>query len=359
MICAGLMMGAGAKLSVEAAVALGDVETVRSIKSGDPEEFEKLVNRRIASGQPGLLSLAVKFDRLKMLKLLLSLGVDPDERYRISEYENEVYSWGRPLWIAAGESQYEIATALLDAGADPNGSVYASGDPVSRAYTNRDDKMKSLLFGRGGRIDIMTAALECDTSACAMALSLDPEKAPDILWGSACGGNPDVVGMCLKSLDWPLDDQRWFRMLEQPLRIWQYDGHRKVHDHDRDKFPQCLALLLEHGVSPNIVGRFGYRILHHLIPAGVCWGVPVMTEEERVRFGELLLQHGADLNVIDDLLKSTPLGWAARWGKTKIVELFLQYDADISLAGEPWATPLAWAEKKGHTDIVELLERDV
>ncbi len=358
MICAGIMMAVGAKLSIEAAVALGDVKTVRDIKSEDPEQFENVVNSRLDSGQPGLLALAVKFNRLKMLNLLLSFGLDPDEKYRISEYENEVYSWGLPLCNAAGESQYEFAEALLDAGADPNGRVYACGDPVGNAYTNRDDKMKSLLFSHGGRIDITTAALECDTSACAMALSLDPGKAKKIFWASACGGNPDVVSMCLKLLDWPLDDKRWFSMLEQPLRIWQYDGHRKFHDHDREKFPQCLALMLDHGISANIVGRFGYRILHHLIPAGVCWGVPVMTEEERVRFGELFLEHGAELNVIDDLLQSTPLGWAARWGKTKIVELFLKHGADKSLAGEPWATPLAWAEKKGHTDIIELLKRD-
>jgi ankyrin repeat protein len=60
--------------------------------------------------------------------------------------------------------------------------------------------------------------------------------------------------------------------------------------------------------------------------------------------------------VTDDLLKSTPLGWAARWGKTEMVELFLKHGADKSLAGETWATPLAWAQKKGHTEIIELLK---
>lgn len=355
MLCAGIMLAAGAELSIESAVALGDVATVKRLKSDSPDAIQQITDARLQSDRQGLLTLAVKFNRLDMVELLLSFGLDPDEKHRLPHYEGEVYSWGQPLWIAAGDSQYEIAKALLDAGADPNGNVYASGDPVSRAYMNRDGTMKRLLFSNGGKIDINTASLECDTSACAMALSMNPELAKDILWGSACGGNPDVVSMCLQLLDWPRNDRRWFGLLVQPLRMWQYGGHRKFQDHDRTKFVRCLELMLDSGISTNIVGQFGYRLLHHLVTAGVCWGVPVMTEEERVQFAEVILAHNAKLDVTDDLLQSTPLGWAARWGKTALVSLFLKQGADPQLAGQPWATPLAWAKKKGHADIVALL----
>ena len=78
---------------------------------------------------------------------------------------------------------------------------------------------------------------------------------------------------------------------------------------------------------------------------------------EVVEFARLLLDHGADINAIEDKLKSTPLGWAARFGLKKLVEFLLERGADPNLADAPWATPLAWAEKQGHTEIAEILRQ--
>jgi ankyrin repeat protein len=61
--------------------------------------------------------------------------------------------------------------------------------------------------------------------------------------------------------------------------------------------------------------------------------------------------------VRDDVLKSTPLGWACRWGRIELAKLLLERGADpVEADAEPWATPLAWAEKKRHRDIVALLQ---
>ena len=58
----------------------------------------------------------------------------------------------------------------------------------------------------------------------------------------------------------------------------------------------------------------------------------------------------------DQLLKSTPLGWACRWGRPALVQLYLSRGADaVEPDAEPWATPLAWATKGGHREIIELL----
>jgi ankyrin repeat protein len=69
------------------------------------------------------------------------------------------------------------------------------------------------------------------------------------------------------------------------------------------------------------------------------------------RKAALLLDHGADLNAIDEEFRSTPLGLAARWGHRSMVGLLLERGADPNLSGAPWATPLAWARKKGHAGI--------
>ena len=56
------------------------------------------------------------------------------------------------------------------------------------------------------------------------------------------------------------------------------------------------------------------------------------------------------------LLKSTPLGWACRWGQIDLVQLYLQRGADVlERDAEVWAMPMAWAMKRGHREIVQLL----
>ena len=75
-----------------------------------------------------------------------------------------------------------------------------------------------------------------------------------------------------------------------------------------------------------------------------------------VAMATLLLDAGARTDIRDDLLKSTPLGWACRWGRIELVRLLLARGADpVETDAEPWATPRAWAEKKGRTEILDLL----
>src|ERR1700687_4084165 len=58
----------------------------------------------------------------------------------------------------------------------------------------------------------------------------------------------------------------------------------------------------------------------------------------------------------DDILKSTPLGWACRWGRIELVKLLLERGADsVEADAEPWATPRAWAERMGTDDLLSML----
>ena len=80
------------------------------------------------------------------------------------------------------------------------------------------------------------------------------------------------------------------------------------------------------------------------------------SEEEHVRRATMLLDAGASLTIRDSLLRSTPLGWACRWGHMGLVRLYIERGADpVEADAEPWATPLAWATKRGHHEIIELL----
>ena len=72
----------------------------------------------------------------------------------------------------------------------------------------------------------------------------------------------------------------------------------------------------------------------------------------------MLLDGGARTDIRDEFLKSTPLGWACRWGRVALVELLLARRADpIEAGAEPWATPLAWAERRQHAEIASILRQ--
>jgi hypothetical protein len=101
------------------------------------------------------------------------------------------------------------------------------------------------------------------------------------------------------------------------------------------------AFLLENGMSAKHKTWHRVTLLHDMAQSG------------DVTKARLLLDHGADINAIDDEYRSTPLGLAARWGRAEMVAFLLEQGADPSLAGAGWATPLGWAKKKGHAGVVE------
>jgi ankyrin repeat protein len=349
----------GAGLTARAAVALGEADWLRA------RHAEGNLRNPIADSG-GLLRIAVSHDRPEILALLLDFGLDPDERIRMENEDEATFSWGMPLWHCAGSGKYAMAEMLLERGADPNASVMASGDPVFQAYSQCDWKMVELLARYGGVPNATTAGLYRQTDLARKMLAGEVEYrldgvggatlAEQLLWGASCGGDPEIVRMALEGVDWPRDDPRWFPILEQPLRIWTHGSGSAAWD--RSTYLACFRLLLER-CNPNLRGRetdrgqFGLTILHsvagsreHLMP------------DQRHAFATMLLDAGARADLRDHLLKSTPLGWACRWGRVELVQLLLERGADpLEPDAEPWAKPRAWAERKGHQDILALLQK--
>ena len=110
-----------------------------------------------------------------------------------------------------------------------------------------------------------------------------------------------------------------------------------------------MEALLAHGVDAN-VSRYGQTALHFAAGRGN------MSDGVRARFASMLLDHGARLDLRDDLLKSTPLGWACRWGRKELAAVLIARGAPVDEPdAEPWATPEAWAKKMGQSGILEAL----
>ena len=112
----------------------------------------------------------------------------------------------------------------------------------------------------------------------------------------------------------------------------------------------CFRQVLER-LGPHTIGRFGRTMLHEVAAQR-----SPMTGGEALAFATLLLDAGARMDIRDDLLKSTPLGWACRWGHVEIARLLLERGADAAeLDADEWATPRAWAAKRGHRDVLAIL----
>ena len=337
-----LLLYHGAELTITAAVALADAARVGELVASDSGLLRQI------GRDGGLLTVAVRHGHTEMVRLLLDLGADVDERVMLEELEEPTLSWGMPLWYAALANRLDITRLLLDRGADPNANVYASGWPLSRAWGHQDGSVKRLLQERGAKLQPHLVAETHDVDEAGRLLAADPTEqvVQELVWSAADHGCPAIVEMALPHLHWPADHPRWHWVLIQPIRGAGSDPSRN------EGHFASMAALLRHGVNPN-VSRFAQTALH--FTAARQSG---LSGSDRAHFASMLLEHGARLDLRDDLLRSTPLGWACRWGRTEMAALLIAGGAPVhELDAQPWATPEAWARKMGHEAILALLQQ--
>ncbi len=321
-----LLLVHGAEMTSRGAVALGDADWLRARHADGT--LENPLDWR--GGE--LLTLAVKHDRQEILKLLLDLGFDPNEPFRF-EGDDPYYSQGSPLWHCADAGKIAMAEMLLERGADPNVHLYASGPSVHKAFERKDGAMMELLKRYGGVLPPVSIGLfrERELAKQMLADEAEGRRLPhgilegrnvseDLLRGAADSGDPEIVRMALPGVDWSREDDRWFYILMQA--VWSGSA-------------ECLRLILSR-CNPNLRHpRFGRTILHDV--AGLGLG---NTPEQCPVLAAVLLDAGASVNERDDILRSTPLGWACRWGRIEMVRLLLARGADpVEADAHPWATP--------------------
>jgi ankyrin repeat protein len=349
----GMLRQRGAELTARSAVALGEADWLRA------RHAQGLLENRI-EGPGGLLSIAVRHDRPEILALLLDLGFDPDERTRLQDVEEVFYSWGMPLHHCAGLGKLAMAEMLLERGADPNGQVYASGSVMYSALAQGDSAMVKLLERYGGFADAATVGhlrmtdqarqMLADEAAGRLRegtfMNVNGTLAQELLWAALRGGDPEIVRMALERIDWPPDHPDWFGKLWSPL-----PGYKPRTQADHELYLECFRLVLER-CDPNVrQPRFGRTVLHDVAASD-----EAVSPQEAMAFATLLLNAGARVDARDDLLESTPLGWACRWGRLELVKLFLERGADaVEADAKSWATPEAWAKKRGHDSVLAVL----
>ncbi len=332
----------GAARTAHAAIATGDMSWLQA-----PSQQSLIVDGI------GLVSHAVAVGRPDMLELLLRSGLDPDESGRVPGLEEVVPTWGEPLRACAISGSLPMAEMLLTHGANANTNVYAATSALDESYQRRDGGLIALLERHGARLKPASVgelglvdhaarwlAEAADGSSAAGAVRTDIAR--DLLWGAM--GCPEIVELVLGTVTWAPDDARWHGILENGLYLSPHSDRRRHLD--------AFRLVLDRS-DPNVRSRRGTTLLHEL--AASRGG---LTAEDRVAYATLLLDRGARLDVRDDLLASTPLGWACRWGRLELVTLLLDRGADpVEADSEPWARPSAWARKADQGDVVLLLEQ--
>lgn len=321
------------------AIATGDVAWLRT----------RHAEGRLAD-QPGLVTYAVTLQRPEMLSLLLELGLDPDERGRVGGLDEEVSTWGGPLRDAVIAGRRDLVQILLDYGANPETNVYAASSALFEAHKRGDDQTKQLLEQHGARFgpsfvgelglaDEAAQLLSAETASRPHVAGQASSVARELIWGALGSGSPGIVRLALPHIAWPRDDGQWHGLLENALYLGPHS--------DRVRHLEAFRLVVDR-CNPDVRSRRGTTLLHEVTAAR-----GGLTADDRIAYATVLLDAGARLDVRDDLLESTPLGWACRWGRIELVRLFIGRGADpVEGDARPWASPAAWARKKQRDDVL-------
>lgn len=319
------LVSRGARVDLGMAAATGNLARIRELLDQDPS----LVNRVSDYGSYYLgcgsaIKNAAARGHLDVVKLLLERGADPNLP------EEGIAPRGHALYSAAANGHFEIVKLLLEHGAHPNVEVESSADTLSRVISNGDQKLVELLCSHGAARAVHLLAHYSDLQTAAAVFAANPALAadPDALANAAGQGHEAFVRLMLRHHP------------ELPRRVtfpgWSVGA----------KTRELNELLFQHGMSPNAPDWLGVTPLHEFARKG------------DLEKAALFLDHGADLHARDGDIRSTPLGWASKFGQKAMVEFLLERGAKPNLPDDPpWATPLAWATRRGHVEVAELLKQ--
>jgi len=266
------------------------------------------------------------------------------------------YNYAPPIHFAVREGHTALVEYLLDQGAyDPDYKTYPFRDKLPVIAEERghaiiarllqqynDDPTRWKFRGDNGRIirertdlekEFEKAVDKGDIEKTQQILEDYPAFALDesFFWGEgilarpAHDGNHPLIGLLMS-----------YGAQVPAMLKWAQAYYFEKYD--------TAAFLMDKGMSPEVKSWHEVRLLHD------------MAQKGDIPKAKLLVEHGAELDPLEDEYLSTPLGMAARWGHADMVEYLLLRGADPHKSGAPWSTPLAWAQKKGHKDIERMLQ---
>lgn len=321
------LIARGAYLDVYMAAVTGNLERVRELLDEDPilvNGIAKYVSYYAGGGS--LIKNAAIGGNVALMRLLLERGADPNLP------EEGIAPQGHALHSAVLSDNMEMVQLLLDHGAHPNVPIESSADTLSAVIHNNNQPMINLLcsYGASRSVDLLAHYGDIMTAAAVFAANPALANNPGALGSALIEGHYDLARLML----------RYQPDLVKQIAI----GVNSKAPQGAIKSREMTEYLFQQGMNPNHASWLFITPLHRFAERG------------DLESADIYLQHGADINAVDEEFYSTPLGFAAKYGKKEMVEFLLAKGADPTLPKEyPWAQPLAWAKRRGYAEIIVLL----
>lgn len=315
------LVEAGATLDLSAACATGDLARVRRLL-----EEDRTRARRLDSGRRSPLTYAARGGHPEVVRELLGHGCDPS-------HPEELAPEGHALWLACARGDAAMVEVLLEHGADPNSAPDSSDSCLGIAVAWAGDAATTIerLLRDHGATTPLWSMTTADLRAAITA-------------GAAATRAPDFAEEVFARNDLPLAELLLEADPNAARRL--HGGSLRRGDPDVSVTSRpVLECLLAAGFDPDRPDWQGRTALHHYAGRG------------DIPNARLMLEHGADIDALDDQYHGTPLAWAARKGQEDMVRFLLTAGADPALPCDlPPATPLVRARAARHERIVAILE---
>lgn len=345
-------------------------------------------------GKETAIHIAAQNGLPDIVTFLLNHGVDPNLR------TDDGYT---PLHWATFCGNLEVVQLLLDSGANiaARNSV---GETVlhTSLHHSPDDDIITFLLAHNGLLDMvddwgrtalheaayrgLSSIVKILTDHGASGNAKDNQNWTPLLYAAACG-QEDVINQLLESCSIHAqpnyerllkgahlrrtvamnDDLVAQRLLRDPnldVTVPDHEGTTTLHHAAYNGYTSLVGLLLERGASVHARiadCAFRNRVVYTTgIPQQALefeWITPLHNAAGRghVEIAEMLLKHGADMNVAGSQ-GLNPLSCAAREGHVLVVKLLLDHGADVSeISGLDTRTPLYWAVTWDRENVVRLL----
>lgn len=324
-----ILIERGAYLDINMAALKGNIERVRELLDEDPSLVNKnseYITYYAGSGAP--IKNAALGGNIEIVKLLLDRGADPNIP------EEGIAPRGHALHSAVCYGYIDIVKLLLDHGAYPNVEIESSADTLSAAMARNDKPMIELLCSYGAARNVNLLAYYGDIQTAAAVFNANASLTDDAYaLECAAGQGHDAFVRLMLSYQPNLATKIAVGVAGQGAQ-------------DTIKSVALTEFLFRQGMNPNFKNWLSVTPLHHF------------AKRNDVTSASVFIEHGADVNAVDEEFYSTPLGYAAKYNRKEMVELLLKHGADVDLPKDhEWAKPLMWAQRRRHNEIVTLLKQ--